>query len=408
MRSNIESALTTRGTRPRIAVFGEWNTTNLGDRAIFEGVYSFFNKMGWDVDGYGLGSLTPVKHFPYLEVPTTRYDSILQTANIPSIPKTFRQPIRSIRQQWRAQQLIPRLQQAQVILVGGGALLSDQNLHFPQSLTALTQTAQQLQIPMMCLGCGLEGKWSLTGRHMIKRFLESCWLVAVRDQHTALCMTELLSYTVELFGDFALASTQQPIVKPPAANQYTIAVNVMELPKHLKTHQYHYEDYLVETLQSWCDHRSDTASIVIQVFTTGTLEDSIAAQRVFMRLERYNPRLCLPASLEQLKNLLHSSQVVVASRLHAAILAISEGTPVIGFSPGSKIQNFLSSIGVGQFNINLAQGDVVKDFLNLTMHSDLSNQMKLVNTMEMEMVRSKIRKMLEQIAESFIRYTPES
>jgi len=114
------------------------------------------------------------------------------------------------------------------------------------------------------------------------------------------------------------------------------------------------------------------------------------------------------SSLEQLKNLLHSSQVVVASRLHAAILAISEGTPVIGFSPGSKIQNFLSSIGVGQFNINLAQGDVVKDFLNLTMHSDLSNQMKLVNTMEMEMVRSKIRKMLEQIAESFIRYTPES
>ena len=45
---------------PEIAVFGEWDTANLGDRAIGASVLKFCADCGWRGRPYSLGSLSPV------------------------------------------------------------------------------------------------------------------------------------------------------------------------------------------------------------------------------------------------------------------------------------------------------------------------------------------------------------
>ena len=49
------------GSRPTVALFGEWNTANLGDSAIRRGAVQFFEECGWHVSCYAIGTLVPVE-----------------------------------------------------------------------------------------------------------------------------------------------------------------------------------------------------------------------------------------------------------------------------------------------------------------------------------------------------------
>jgi polysaccharide pyruvyl transferase WcaK-like protein len=87
------------------------------------------------------------------------------------------------------------------------------------------------------------------------------------------------------------------------------------------------------------------------VFTTGTAQDAAPAQRVAQRLAGRNTRLLLPVGLDELTALLRSSELVVATRLHAAILGLAQGAAVIGFSRSTKLQEFLDDAGLAEYCI---------------------------------------------------------
>jgi len=256
--------------------------------------------------------------------------------------------LRGLRQRLRMAQLLPRLAAAQAISVGGGALLTDENLHFPQSLVQIARCARRLGKPLYCLGCSSEGDWSAKGTAMVREFVSACRLIAVRDDATASRLATELGTPPPVFGDFCLNERPLPELQAARlAERPMPAVNASQLPARWSAAQPAYEDALVRVAHYLA--RTTAPAGGIRIFTTGTAEDAIVAWRVYSRLQDCGAELHLPHDLAHLLALLRASSVVVASRLHGAILALAQDVPVVGYSPAPKLRNFLSTLGLAHY-----------------------------------------------------------
>ncbi|HXV11238.1 MAG TPA: polysaccharide pyruvyl transferase family protein [Burkholderiales bacterium] len=332
--------------RPAIALFGEWNTANLGDRAIHECAMRFFEECGWEVRSFALGSLAPAD--PGLPAHASGHTANAVGATLSRFRPGLKRALRGVRQRLRMARLAPQLENVQAIAVGGGALLSDANLHFPQSLSALAECAQALGKPVYCLGCSAEGDWSRQGEQMISEFLAGCGIVAVRDDGTAVRLAGPLGVPPPVFGDFCLQAPGADGSSRVGAASRDIALNACRLPGPWATAQGRYERALVTAAQRLAGGSAARPPGRLRIFTTGPGDDAVVARRVHARLESCGAALCLPENLAELSALMQRSGIVLAARLHGAILALANGIPVIGLSPAPKLHNFLSTMGIGR------------------------------------------------------------
>lgn len=344
-RQRAEAALPGAGdARPEVAAFGEWDTANLGDRSIHQGVRRFYAGCGWDVRSYGISSLAPVAPGGAHRDTPAAADGGPVRAMLRSAPR-LKRTLRGARQRIRMAGLLTELGGVKAIAIGGGALLTDSNLHFPQSLVQLARAARRLDKPLLCLGCSAEGDWSGPGERMIRDFLAACHVIAVRDDATAARLGEVLGAPPPVFGDFCLS--EERILGEPARGEERIAlaINVCQLAGPWELEQARYEEAMAD-LANRLARGAAARHAAVRIFTTGPAEDTRAAERVFARLEARGAELHFPRNLAQLSAMLRTSAAVVASRLHGAVLALAEHTPVVGFSAAPKLRNFFSTLGI--------------------------------------------------------------
>jgi polysaccharide pyruvyl transferase WcaK-like protein len=242
-------------------------------------------------------------------------------------------------------------------MVGGGELLSDNGLHFPQSLAEIGEASRQLDKPLLCLGCGVEGTWSAQGEEMVRKFLARCSLIAARDRDSAGRIAALVGKPVPVFGDFCL--NEGLLLKQRGGwsrRRRTLAINVQRIPEPWSTVQDRYEDALVSLAEKLMHFAVWEGLKTVRIFTTGTAEDALPAQRVFERLGGEGVELYVPSSFEQLSGMLRECALVVASRLHAGILGLAEGAPAVGFCPQPKLRRFFSTVGIEDYSFDLNAG----------------------------------------------------
>jgi polysaccharide pyruvyl transferase WcaK-like protein len=297
--------------------------------------------------------------------------------------------------------LLRPLSRVQAVAVGGGALLSDVNLHFPQSLAMVAEAARLLAKPLMCLGCGAEGPWSERGMEKIGGFLDACSLVAARDQSTADRIAGLLHKPVPVFGDFCL--TENQVARPAYLNypRLSLGMNVCQLPGTWSALQQRYEDTLVALAMHLAHGFPAAGRHALRIFTTGAPEDSDPAQRVAARLDRLNPELHLPAALDELKDAVRTSVLVIASRLHAVVLPLAEGVPVVGLSPAPELRDFLFTMGLERYSFDLNDSAQLAYWLaGVRCETMLVEQRRLLVHAPVWLARAQIRSTLESVARS--------
>ncbi|HKE43142.1 MAG TPA: polysaccharide pyruvyl transferase family protein [Steroidobacteraceae bacterium] len=326
---------------PRVAVFGEWSGTNLGDRAIHEGVQRYFHEHGWEVDSYEFGALRPTPP-PQPLVATTQTATPQRRALHSRLPRSVARTMRSLRQQVRARHLAPRLESADAICIGGGALLTDINLQFPQSLAVLGRTARKLDKPLLCLGCSAEGPWSPAAERLIREFVRERPYLAVRDQRTAERLERLGAGSVPVFGDFALPLDARRPRRDRSS--YRLAINVAQGLGVSETEQARYERALAHAVRHIALRLRTEGRMLI--YTTGNRHDLPAAERLKSRLDDFHCEVHAGRDVAQLRALMAESAAVIATRLHAAILALGAQTPVVGLSPTDKIANFFATLDI--------------------------------------------------------------
>ena len=388
------SALPRRGTaRPVVAIFGEWNTANLGDRAIHHEVLRFFAECGWHTSSFGLGSLTRIDAHKAQGMPPGTAAGKNAAQRLSPVTKRV---LRGVRQRCRMPALLHSLNRVQAIAVGGGALLSDANLHFPQSLAVLAASAKLLNKPVFCLGCSAEGKWSVQGEKKIRRFLAACAMIAARDDVTAERILGVLHRPVPVFGDFCLTEAGLSAEKFREHAPDGIAINVCRVPAPWDAAQERYEHTLVAMANRFLRGAAGSGPRTVRIFTTGTPDDVLPAQRVFSRLAGGRVELHVPRDLEQLRGVLRNSALVLASRLHGAVLALAENVPVVGFSPAPKLNNFLSTMGLEQYSFGFGDHrDLARCFESADYAALFARQRRLLLQAPMWAGRAMVRRALE-------------
>jgi polysaccharide pyruvyl transferase WcaK-like protein len=395
LQRRLASALSSaRGGRPEVAVFAEWNAPDLGERAIHHEVLRFFSDCGWQASSYGLGTLAPRPGG------SNRAGGFVTE---PEHPPPASQTLREVRQGYRMVRLLRPLSRVQAVAVGGGALLTDVNLHFPQSLAMVAEAARLLAKPLLCLGCSADGPWSERGTEKIGGFLDACSLIAVRDEATADRISGMLGKPVPVFGDFCL--TENHVVRTGCLNypRPGLGINVCQLPAPWSASQQRYEDTLVALALHLAQSSNGPARRTIRVFTAGAPEDSDAARRVVARLEKLNPELHVPSELGELIDLLRTSMLVIASSLHGAVLPLAEGVPVVAFSPAPALRDFLSTMGLQRYSFDLDRSAQLAHCLaTAPCETILVEQRRALVSAPVWLARAQIRSTLESVA----RYAP--
>lgn len=325
--------MTESSSRSRVLLVGEWETSNLGDRAILSGASAWLGAASLEAVPIFFGALRPAAgDAERATVPAARARRWRQWLRPDS---TVVRMARDLRGHHNAERLMPLAAQTDAIVVGGGALLDGRNGHFIPSLTAFARVAERTEIPMVSLGCGRTSREPPEGREArsLRRFLRACRFVAVRDRTTSELLSPLAGYELSVFGDFAFTGHSGPAVRSESA---MLGVNVMQVPPGIRGQ---YETALVKSLES-AQGFSGTL-----IFTTGEAHDAVAAKRVADAARLTSaPLVVFPRTETELRMVIGRCGVVVASRLHAAVIGLDEGARIIDANPDQKIATYVASL----------------------------------------------------------------
>jgi polysaccharide pyruvyl transferase WcaK-like protein len=354
--------------RPMITVFGECESTNLGDQAIALGVADYFIQHGFRLRFYTLGGLSYFGEFTdtndLLQIYATTDSAPLHSARTRApkikLPWALKALLRYIRNLRRMRQIQTELSKSKAVIFGGGAILDDEHLHFPISLYNASKRVKHLGIPMYCLGASSEGRYSRIGQWLLGAFLKRCENVGTRDQETIHYLQGIYPSNYSLYGDFAFELERIQAHKQGAsratviANQKpkTIFFNVSShAPSraHLKDN---YEQAMISIIQEIISQAPKTQVIL---GTTGVPSDGNVAHALQARLGSTEVKVFEPKNLPELQAQLKQSDTIVSTRLHSAILGISIGTPAVALQLTQKIVNFFTTIGLEDYVIDYAK-----------------------------------------------------
>jgi polysaccharide pyruvyl transferase WcaK-like protein len=368
-----------------VALFGEWNTTNLGDQAIGVQATRYFIGCGLGVKLFALGSMVYLGEITHSDKTGEVFQRLHQAAKTRRThggadrklaPKAklrclqkrllyLDHGLRLVRNWYRLRQMKPQLRQCHIIAVGGGDLLNQQYRNFLTPLYFITDFSKHTSTPLVCMGCSASPSYSGLFRTVVINFVRQAHIVTVRDHATRKSLENLNSGPITIFGDFALDFS---VTKRSKKNgrSHTVAINIM-MPE--KEQREGYKEFLIDLVL----HLLAAKAYTITLFTTGNEEDKLFIQRLYEAFPE-QVKLFHPDGLRELENFFIDIDLVIASRLHAAILAINHRVPVVAISISSKVNSFFETIGLTNFCYSLTPEDLKEllTFIDFRQHHAFS------------------------------------
>jgi polysaccharide pyruvyl transferase WcaK-like protein len=257
-----------------------------------------------------------------------------------------------------------RIGDCDLMLIGGGKLLMDNNLAFPFKIRELVRLSKSLNKKVVFYACGVGARWSRHGYRLLTGALldESVRWISVRDQGSrdtlrALFPGKNLKCCLSVDPAVCAAETYGIHANP---NSCKIGLN-LSAPKVLS--RYFAGPKRVFTVkrvkQFWIDLaellESEHREVVF--FTNGSTVDYAFAQSIVAEMsgsKAMRPPVLLERAREprELVEQLAQCQVIVAHRLHANIIAYSLGIPSVGLIWDKKVEEFGKITGRSHFYLD--------------------------------------------------------
>lgn len=277
------------------------------------------------------------------------------------------------------------------IIVGGGELLNNKHFQFATSLFLLGKTAKMTGTPLICLGCSVPEDLNDHGKAIVKRFIDSSRLVATRDIQTKILLESLSKQPIHLYGDCAMQLPMNDNKRSIKTGENLIGLNV----KSEKIHGEMYEKVILQII-----NQIQKKGLKYVLFTTGTLEDKIALEKIELKLINQGQKVevFVPDSYHDLTLFLQSLRLAICTRLHAAILSMNENVLVASIGTSNKLSQFFDTIGMKNrsYEINHKENDIVSSFIDSATRCANFDRAKLqVITSERFMVLEKIKSLIK-------------
>ena len=236
------------------------------------------------------------------------------------------------------------LRKSDILISGGGSLL--QNNTSTRSLLyylAVIRLAQMLKKPVVVYANGIGPLLGSANRRLVRRVIEKCALVTLRDQQS---LQELRSLGVarpdiHVTGDpaFTLKPTRAPrelLRKLGIGDTARVAgVSVRNLPEN---------DHFPEQFAKLCDRLALELGKTIVFLVMQESRDEAISRQIMSRMSAPAYLAKTPGDPGAMLSLIRDMDVVVSMRLHTIIFAAQVQVPVVGCVYDPKVSAFLQML----------------------------------------------------------------
>ena len=340
-------------SQKRMVIAGETHSPNLGDGVIAQSLAHLYQRAWPDQNvvlldisarptwGSGVGA----------ESQNGRFKTRLQSLRRYLGNRTYNLLIWNSMKRSQSQALWQKnLQAASALIIGGGLLIMDNDLDFPLKINTLARTAQQQNVPIHFVACGVGDNrpWTPRGHRLMRQALSAAQTITLRDKLSQQKLARLMP-DIETAVTFDPAICAQAVYGPPNTPSTTpnIGLGIIQVdkinaynPDKPPLTQANMRDFWLKLLNHLYQ-----SGLRVTLFSNGIVHDhALALEIAASAAERLGldvPVAPRPVQPEQLVQTIARFSGVVAFRLHASIIASAYGIPSIGLEWDQKSVYFL-------------------------------------------------------------------
>ncbi len=291
------------------------------------------------------------------------------------------------------------------VIIGGGQIIVDRQLYFPLAISAVASMARDAKIPVAVFSCGVDESQGKVARLLYRRLLQSVQYISVRDKSSAVaCSLIDKSKPVEVHPDVGFLASQTYNV-PPTTCEKVLGINIMPYATVASFPSFGDGHSKSKYLEFWWKtvNCAIAGGWTVKIMTNGASADDDAALAVyapFLEDKRVSLLPC-PKNPESLTIMLQGVEALIASRMHAGIVAYSLGKRVIPLVWDDKVENVWSeadrNVVPVSFN-DILSGDISPE--SLLKYLGKANETATQNALDG--ITSKIEICASRMAEVFV------
>jgi colanic acid/amylovoran biosynthesis protein len=214
-------------------------------------------------------------------------------------------------------------------------------LHRLAVMSTVADLARQARVPVV-LGPQTIGPFStVTGKAIARTSMRRADMVMARDTASARHAEELGHPVDVLTTDVVFA-----LPVPTVTRSRDVVLNVSGLlwneNSHVPAGEYR---RVVERLHHTLIAQGRTVSLLAHVLDSPNADNDVTAIRDFARMVAPDAEVLVPDGLDEVREIVASAQVVIGSRMHACLNALSVGTPAVPLAYSRKFASLLGDLG---------------------------------------------------------------
>lgn len=293
----------------KIAICGNYGVSNTGDEAILKGLTILLKQVfpGCEIEVFGKGRLFPVGFRSFFRAFFTR--------------KLWSEPLRA-------------LKACDMFIIGGGGLFCDEEAPFVSLFWALQGLiAHILKKPLLIIGVSV-GPVSAFNRPFVRHVFKIAKLVTVRDAASQKLL-EKWGINSHETSDLSLLIPYEPVKRYQPKEKY-IVLSVRPFKN--------YDEKMSKIFAQFCDEVIMKYGFKIRFmpFQIDHQNDSYILNKIFDQVQHKSSVIIdhLYTDVDKLIEVLSGAEIVVAMRLHAAILTLLGEAPFLPVSYMKKSEDF--------------------------------------------------------------------
>ncbi|HTE22767.1 MAG TPA: polysaccharide pyruvyl transferase family protein [Candidatus Limnocylindria bacterium] len=272
--------------------------------------------------------------------------------------------------------LLGYLFRADAVVFGGGNILKELYTAYGGSryatlgmIDTITKAAKLLGKPIYLCNIGIGPLESSQGKQLTKAIVQRARLTTVRDSGSFQTLGEIQVTTPHLLSSDAVFSVDRPYFGLSKTRQRRSIKDVTDLQKVgislcrniSNNDNWHYfmNSLAADVLRLYKAHpRLQFIGLPMQ-FDVSNNNDQQALQELRSLVRQSAPdvlfELAKPESIKDLASVIDQTDLFIGERLHALILSVILGIPVVALEYDVKVTGVMQDLGLSRFGINISE-----------------------------------------------------
>jgi len=236
-----------------------------------------------------------------------------------------------------------------LLIIGGGGLLMDFYRREAHLYGTYAMMAKQSKVPYIIYGCGAGPLDTISGKISIRAMCRYATNISVRDPKSKQLLEKIgVKKEIHIVGDpaFSMKVNKMEYSEKPL-NVGVSAVPFYNANYWPKGDVKLYDEYTTSMAKN-LDNAIARHNINITFFATKYPQDVIVTKDIHKKMTYHEQTKIIDENLvpERLLEVTGDLDLVIGTRLHSLILATSSETPIIAISYHTKVQDFMSFVGL--------------------------------------------------------------